>query len=62
MSYDVFYNGEISITPPMTDADAAIFTAIVKSEHTEETKFFFDAIAASDEPDEPYYGGLLELS
>jgi len=62
MSYDVFYNGEISITPPMTDADAAIFTATVKSEHTEETKFFFDAIAASDEPDEPYYGGLLELS
>ena len=62
MSYDVFYNGEISITPPLTEADAAIFAAIVKSERTEQTKFFFDAIAASEEPDLPYYGGLLELS
>jgi len=25
-------------------------------------KLFFDAIAASEEPDLPYYGGLLELS
>jgi hypothetical protein len=63
MSYDVFYNGEISVTPPMTDVDAAIFEAIVKSEKTDQTKFFFDAIAAMEEPeDEPYYGGLLELS
>jgi hypothetical protein len=62
MSYDVFYNGEISVTPPMTEADAAIFAAIVKSERTEKTSFFFDAIAASEEPDLPYYGGLLELS
>jgi hypothetical protein len=62
MSYDVFYNGEISVTPPMTEDDAAIFAAIVKSERTEQTSFFFDAIAASEEPDLPYYGGLLELS
>jgi hypothetical protein len=62
MSYDVFYNGEISITPPLTDADSALIAAIVNLERTEETKFFFDAIAASDEPDEPYYGGLLECS
>jgi hypothetical protein len=62
MSYDVFYNGEISVTPPMTEADAAVFAAIVKSERTEQTSFFFDAIAASEEPDLPYYGGLLELS
>ena len=55
MSYDVFYNGEISVTPPMTEADAAIFAAIVKSERTEQTSFFFDAIAASEEPDLPYY-------
>ena len=38
MSYDVFYNGEISVTPPMTEADAAIFAAIVKSERTEPDK------------------------
>ena len=62
MSYNVFYNGEISITPPLTEADAIIFAAIVTSERTEPTNFFFDAIAASDEPDLPYYGGLLELS
>ena len=62
MSYDVFYNGEISVTPPMTEDDAAIFAAIVKSERTEQTSFFFDAIAASECSDLPYYGGLLDLS
>jgi len=41
MSYDVFYNGEISITPPLIEADAAIFVAIVMSERTEATGFFF---------------------
>ena len=62
MSYDVFYNGEISITPPLIEADAAIFVAIVMSERTEATGFFFDAITASEEPDLPAYEGLLELS
>src|ERR1700726_1821953 len=62
MSYEVFYNGEISLTPPLTEADAALFAAIVMSERTERTNFFFNAITASSEPDLPYYGGLLELS
>jgi hypothetical protein len=62
MSYDVFYNGKISIAPPLAEADAAIFAAIVMLERTEPTDFFFDAIAASPEPDLPYYGGLLELT
>jgi hypothetical protein len=62
MSYDVFYSGEISIAPPLTQEAASLFTSIVLLERTAQTKYFFDKIAASPEPDLPYYGGLLELT
>ena len=62
MSQDVYYNGEISVTPALTESDAAVLLAATNLEQTEETREFFAAIAASPEPDLPYQGGLLEIS
>ena len=59
---DVYYNGEISVTPALTENDAAILRAVTNLEQTDETKAFFDAVAASEEPDLPYHAGLLEIS
>src|ERR1700678_4444346 len=62
MGQDVYYNGEISVTPILTESDAAVLLAATNLEQTEETREFFAAIAASPEPDLPYHGGLLEIS
>jgi hypothetical protein len=62
MSQDVYYNGEISVTPALTESDAAVLLAATNLEQTEETRELFAAIAASPEPDLPYHGGLLEVS
>ena len=62
MSQDVYYNGEISVTPALTESDVKVVIAATNLEQTEETRAFFAAIAASSEPDLPYHGGLLEIS
>jgi hypothetical protein len=62
MGQDVYYNGEISVTPALTESDAAILRAVTHLERTDDTKAFFAAVAASPEPDLPYHAGLLEIS
>ena len=62
MGYDVYYNGEVTVTPALTEGDAAVVRAATKLEDTEETRALFAAIAASPEPDLPHHGGLLEIS
>jgi hypothetical protein len=62
MSQDVYYNGEISVTPALTESDAKVVLAATNLEQTEETREFFAALAASPEPDLPYHAGLLEVS
>jgi hypothetical protein len=59
---DVYYNGEIAVTPALTESDAAVLRAVTNLERTDETKAFFAAVAASPEPDLPYHAGLLEIS
>ena len=62
MGYPVYYSGEIEITPPLTEEHAAIVRAFAKGEHTERTESVFAAIAASPDPDLPFFSGLFEVS
>ena len=62
MGYDVYYNGEIAVTPPLAESDAAVVRAATNLEQTDETSEFFAAVAASPEPDLPHHAGLLEVS
>jgi hypothetical protein len=62
MSYPVYYDGEIEVTPPLTEHDIAILLAVTNFEQTEDTRAVFDAIKASPEPDLPWHGGLITLS
>ena len=62
MGYDVYYNGEVTVTPALTEGDAAVVRAATNFDDTEETRALFAAIAASPEPDLPHHGGLLEIS
>lgn len=62
MGYDVYYNGEIAITPALTESDAAVLRAATRREDIEETRALFAAIAASPEPDLPHHAGLMEVS
>jgi hypothetical protein len=59
---DVYYNGEIAVTPALTESDAAVLRAVTNLERTDETGAFFAAVASSAEPDLPYHAGLLEIS
>ena len=62
MGYGVYYDGDVAITPALTEGDAAVLRAAMKREETEETRELFAAIAASPEPDLPYHADLLEIS
>jgi hypothetical protein len=62
MGYDVYYNGEVTVTPALTESDAAVLRAATNLQETDETRALFAAIAASPEPDLPDYAGLLEVS
>ena len=62
MGYGVYYAGEVTITPALTESDAAVLRAALKREETEETQELFAAIAASPEPDLPHHADLLEIS
>ena len=59
---DVYYSGEIAVSPALTESDAAVLRAVTNLERTDETQPFFAAVAASPEPDLPYHAGLLEIS
>lgn len=62
MGYPVYYDGEIEITPPLTDEHAAIVRGFAQGERTDLTESIFAAIAASEEPDLPYSCGLYGVS
>lgn len=62
MGYSVYYRGEISVTPPLTEEHAATLMALSKLEPSAYTDPIFAAIASSPEPDLPGYGGLLDVS
>jgi len=62
MGYDVYYEGAVGVTPPLTENDAVILRAFANREQTDETRAIFAAIAASAEPDLPGHEGLLEVS
>lgn len=62
MGCDVYYKGEIAVTPALTESDAAVLRAVTNLERTDDTKAFFAAVAASPESDLPYHAGLLEIS
>jgi hypothetical protein len=62
MGQDVYYNGEIAITPALTESDAAVLRAATNLQQTEEARPFFAAVAAGPEPDLPYHGDLIEIS
>jgi hypothetical protein len=60
MGYHAYYSGEVSVTPPLSEDDAAVVRAFVNLEQTELTQSLFAASAASEEPDLPWYGRLLD--
>jgi hypothetical protein len=62
MLYSVYYQGEISISPPLSENDAAITLAISNQEETDQTRAIFEAIAASPQSCLPAYRGLFTLS
>ncbi len=62
MGYPVYYNGEVRVTPPLTEEDAAVLLAVANLRQTEEARAVLAAIKASPEPDLPYHAGLLEVS
>lgn len=62
MGYDVYYNGEVRVAPPLTEEHAGLLRALVNFEQTEKTQAIIAAIAASPEPDLPGHAGVLEVS
>ncbi len=62
MGYPVYYDGEIEITPPLTEEHAAIVRDFAQGERTGLTEPIFAAIVASNEPGLPYSCGLYEVS
>jgi hypothetical protein len=62
MGYYVYYSGEVSVSPALSEEDAAVVRAFVNHERTEVTESLFAAIDASVEPDLPGYSGLLDVS
>lgn len=62
MGYNVYYRGEIRITPSLSKEHAALVLAFSKGERTQLTEAIYKPIAASAEPDLPGYSDLFELS
>lgn len=62
MGYSVYYRGEITVTPPLTEQHAAALKAFSRLEPTADTNPIFAAITSSPEPDLPGYGGLIDVS
>jgi hypothetical protein len=62
MGYNVYYRGEVTITPPLTEEHAGIVRAFASLESNERIGPIFAAVAASPAPDLPYHAGLFDLS
>ena len=62
MSYPVYYDGEFEVVPSLTEEHVTVLLAVTSLEKNDKTQFFFDAIAASEEPDLPWHGDLVTVS
>ena len=62
MSYPVYYDGEFEVAPSLTEEDVTLLLAVTNLEKNENTRPIFEAIAASEEPDLPWHGGLITIS
>lgn len=62
MGYDVYYTGEICVSPPLTEADAAIVTAVLNGRELDAAAVFQSIELACPKPDLPWCTGLLTVS
>ncbi len=62
MGYSVYYDGELKVSPSLSEQHAALVTALVNQEQTDETRVIFAAFAAQPERNLPFHGGLLSVS
>ena len=62
MPYSVYYRGEITISPPLTEEHAAVVATFARKECNQLTKPIFARIAASPGPDLPAYWDLFDIS
>jgi len=62
VGYSVYYDGELRVSSSLSEQHAALVTALVNQEQTEETRAIFAAFAAQPERDLPFHGGLLSVS
>jgi len=62
MGYNVYYRGEIQISPPLTKEHADVVLAFAKGERNQLTEAIYKSIADSPDPDLPGYADLFELS
>jgi hypothetical protein len=53
MAYPVYYDGEIRVTPSLTESDAELFAAVVNLQRNSMTQPVFASIEGSPEPDLP---------
>lgn len=62
MGYSVNYWGEIGISPALTEADAAILTAVLNNKPADAPSVFASIEAADPKPELPWCTGLLTVS
>ena len=62
MSYPVYYDGEFSVTPALSEQDTALLLAVTKLQQNEDTRAIFEAIKSSPEPDLPWHGDLITVA
>jgi hypothetical protein len=60
MSYPIYYRGELTVTPALSEADKAIFTALVNRSDVEIAKPVLDLLPNGTNV--PYYAGLLVVN
>ncbi len=62
MGYTIYYDGELTVTPAMSESDAATFTTIVNLQTDDAAQLILDAIRRQKGAELPYYGELLSVS
>ncbi len=63
MPYPIYYDGELTVTPALSECDAVIFTAITEHNNQAAVETYLSAwVKSLENSDPPYFGGLLEIS
>jgi hypothetical protein len=62
MPYSVYYRGEITISPPLTEEHAALVLAFSRKECNDLTEPIFANIAATPGEDLPAYMDVFDIS